>query len=154
MGHTPVLPRASSSFQSWKSVRLDSSPESVCTKRCPCQDIPSTISALSSTGDMKGALCAASCSMANWLLSPFIKCTVYLIFHSVFQKPLKPRGLSSYFWQCFFTRKEENSFIYSSLISYIHLTYFAFPNLSYLSGIRIPERGQPYPTPTKVLLSD
>lgn len=76
----------------WKGVSA-LYPRDLCTESCPCQDIHVTISALSSRGDMKGALCAASRSMANWLLFPLIKCTVYLIFHSI-SKPLKPRGLS------------------------------------------------------------
>lgn len=86
----------------WKKCETVPSPGEVCTKSRPCQDIPLTISALSSGEDMKGALCAASRSMANWLLFPLIKCAVYLIFHSI-SKPLKPRGLSSCFWRCFFT---------------------------------------------------
>lgn len=84
--HTLMLPRYRSCFQ---SVTL----YSCMLETCPCKDIPLTIAALGSTEGMKGALCAASCSMANWLLFPLIKCTVYLIFHSI-SEPLKPRGLS------------------------------------------------------------
>lgn len=122
--HTPTLPRVQKArLRSWP-WRQGQSPAWGWTPLRP--------SLLQAAPQTEEQLCAASQAMANWLLLPFIKCAVYLIFHSHSQ-PLEPRGLSLCFWRCVFT-PGAGALITASLLLTPTLPLSCFPPLPLTSN--------------------